>query len=81
VAVAAKSIVGASSVFVPVFVAAVPVTGFPQEEQKRTLFDSSTPQAAHLAMIFLATIFPRATVYRVFKLTTRTGLTEAGSKT
>jgi hypothetical protein len=43
VAVVARSIVAISSVF---------ETGLPQEEQKRTLFDNSIPQAKHLAMTF-----------------------------
>jgi hypothetical protein len=37
----AKSSVATSSVF---------ATGFPQDEQKPTLFDRSVPQVAHLAM-------------------------------
>jgi hypothetical protein len=45
VAVASMSIVAMSSV--PVFEA-----GLPQEEQKRTLFDNSVPQAKHLAIEF-----------------------------
>jgi hypothetical protein len=47
VAVAVRSMVGASSVL---------DTGAPQDEQKRTLFDSSRPQDAHFAMIFPETV-------------------------
>jgi len=55
VAVASRSIVAMSPV--PVFEA-----GLPQDEQKRTLFDNSVPQAKHLAMNFSRYSLPQTLI-------------------